>query len=224
MLLAKPAILVASFVTLATLAAGCVYSPLPSSVVYGSSNITGSTSTNGAPLIQQFTTNTASTDRNTPVTFTVVAHSQSGQPLQYTWSATKGLLSSNTGMNVSWKPSAADSGIATITLTVTDGTNTQTGSLNLDIGAASVTAAPSTAPASAAPSASTAPSATPTAAVSTSPKPSASASTAATPAASASASAAATSAASPAATGAASPAASPATASSAAASPSPTKS
>lgn len=112
-------------------------------------------------------------EKDGAITFTVVANAPSGAPLQYNWSSTKGTLSTNSGQVVSWRPTKADGsfepGLSTVTLIVSDGQYTTTGSVNIMIGergaaepqAAVPTPAPTPVPT---PTPTPTPSATPTAA------------------------------------------------------------
>jgi hypothetical protein len=71
------------------------------------------------------------------ITFTVVATDPAGLPLQFNWTATKGRLTANSGTAVAGAPVRADgaleTGICTVTVTVSNGSQTQSGSLNLQI-------------------------------------------------------------------------------------------
>lgn len=71
------------------------------------------------------------------ITFTVDAANQSSDLLQYNWKCSKGTLLSNSGSTVSWKPERGDgtleSGTATITVTVSDGSSTVDASANVFI-------------------------------------------------------------------------------------------
>lgn len=205
MQLVKPAI-VSVLIAIAGAAAGCVVTPGGTVTYSSSAGIYGGPAANSGsdPIIDQFTPSVNSVDKDGAMTFTVVAHAPSGRPLQFSWSATKGLLSGNTGRVVSWRPlkvdGTLDSGLATITVLVTDGQYTATGTANVMVAPAgtatlvgtSTNATPSTAPSAAASATPTpAASATPTPDASATPTPAASAT--ATPDASASADATATS-------------------------------
>lgn len=66
------------------------------------------------PVLQALTANpTATADKDAKITFTVVATSPTGAPLQYNWSATKGTLSSNTGQLITWSPTKSDGSLDT---------------------------------------------------------------------------------------------------------------
>ncbi len=71
------------------------------------------------------------------ITFTIVAENNNGELLQYNWKASKGTLLSNSGTTVSWKPERADgtleTGVSTITVTVSDSINTVDASANVFI-------------------------------------------------------------------------------------------
>lgn len=76
--------------------------------------------------------------RNDVITFTVRAESRyENEYLQYSWKTSKGTLLSNSGTTVSWKPERQDgvleSGIATITVTVSDGNFSSDASANVFI-------------------------------------------------------------------------------------------
>jgi hypothetical protein len=72
------------------------------------------------------------------ITFTVVATDPAGLPLQFNWTATKGRLTTNSGAAIAWAPVRADgtleTGTCTVTVTVSNGTQTTSGSLNLQVG------------------------------------------------------------------------------------------
>jgi hypothetical protein len=153
----------------------------------------------GEPIIQAMSAQpTQTSSKDDVVTFTVVATDPAGQPLQYTWSATKGTLSATTGQTVSWRPikmdGSVESGLATVSLVVSNGTQAKTGTVNIMIGAngaaqvsgGTTTGAATPSPAASAtasPAATAAPTASPSAAASATPSPAATAT--ATPAPSA---------------------------------------
>jgi hypothetical protein len=90
------------------------------------------------PIIAAFDYSPKSTlGKDDLVTFTVVATDPGGQPLQYTWTATKGRLTSNTGTATAWAPVRTDgnldAGLASVTVTVSNGVQTTSGTLNLQI-------------------------------------------------------------------------------------------
>ncbi|MBC7475677.1 MAG: hypothetical protein H7263_15435 [Candidatus Sericytochromatia bacterium] len=72
------------------------------------------------------------------ITFSVDASDQKSNALQYNWKSSKGTLLSNSGNTVSWKPlrgdSSLESGLATITVTVSNGDMTVDASANVFIG------------------------------------------------------------------------------------------
>jgi hypothetical protein len=206
MQLVKP-VVVSALIAIAGAAAGCVVTP--GTVTYsGSASIYDSSSpTNSGrePVIHAFTPSVTSIDKDGAITFTVVANAPSGRPLQYNWSATKGLLSGNSGQTVSWRPlkldGSLDVGIATITVILSDGQYSTTGTVNIQVTAGGTATVVGTSGAAASPSPSPAATATATPAPAASPSasPAASATPAATPTPEATATAA------PAASGAASP-------------------
>lgn len=91
------------------------------------------------PIIQAITPNpTAIARKDDVMTFTAVVHAPDGSVLDYTWSATKGYLSSTKGQMVSWTPQKADgsleAGIATIQVLVSNGKGgTAQASVNIQI-------------------------------------------------------------------------------------------
>ncbi len=66
----------------------------------------------------------------TPVSISAEATSGSGLDLSYTWGANGGSLSSNTGKSIVWTAPIA-AGVYIITLTVSDGTNVVTDTVNI---------------------------------------------------------------------------------------------
>lgn len=99
---------------------------------------------NQKPVINQFSANpTIATSKDDKITFTVVATDSDGDPLSYTWTATKGLLSSTTGQVTSWSPKRTDgeleNGVATISVIVNDGRQIETASVNIQIEAGKAT-------------------------------------------------------------------------------------
>lgn len=74
------------------------------------------------------------------ITFTVVANDPEGEALQYTWTSTKGLLTSNSGSSVAWRPLKADGsfepGLSNVTLIVSDGAKTSSATANIMISSA----------------------------------------------------------------------------------------
>jgi hypothetical protein len=159
MQMVKSAAIIASLLAFVGTMAGCVVSPLTDSGIYGSAGGTGGTYTSSAntgrePVIHAFDYSPKIIDANSAITFTVVASDPGQRPLQYNWSATKGLLSSTTGQAVSWRPVKADGtldgGIASVTVIISDGTYTTTGSLNINVANGTATLVPSMAPSAAA--------------------------------------------------------------------------
>lgn len=151
-------------------ASGCIVNTGTAADLYGATPVgtTQSAGSGRAPIIQALSHSPATAGKNDTITFTIVASDMENDVLQYNWAATKGLLTSNSGQVVAWKPTKADgsfeSGLATVSVIISDGRSTTTGSVNIMIdnqGQATVTS-PTTA-ASAAPVASTAPTAAPTA-------------------------------------------------------------
>jgi hypothetical protein len=125
---------------LPVLLAGCVVSVQP--------NPTGSGGFNGgqqaqvpgrSPIIQAFDYSPKTgVGKDDAITFTVVATDPGGQPLQYNWTSTRGTLTTNSGQAVSWRPTKMDGsydpGLAVVSLIVTNGAYTTTGSVNIMIG------------------------------------------------------------------------------------------
>ena len=104
----------------ATALTGCVVAVAPTVTPAGGQQAVTS------PIIQAIAPNpTAIAGRGATITFTVVAYSPTGAPLEYTWSATKGQLSATKGQMVSWAPlnqdGALEPGTATVQVIVTDG-------------------------------------------------------------------------------------------------------
>ena len=183
---------------LALMTSACVVSPIvtdgPGLIRGGNGGGSQAQGTN--PVIQMLTANPmATSDKDAKITFTVVANSPTGAPLQYNWSATKGVLSSTTGQIVYWSPTKADGSlenpgdaqISVIITTSNGGSVVGTAMVKVLAGGATqvistgaASPAPSMAP-SASPSA--APTAEPTAAASTEPSASPSASPSADPSA-----------------------------------------
>jgi hypothetical protein len=64
---------------------------------------------NRPPQVQQFSANPSERVKpNDIVSFTLVANDPDGDSLSYSWSATKGTLSSNKGLLNTWSPLQAD--------------------------------------------------------------------------------------------------------------------
>ncbi|MFN8671735.1 MAG: hypothetical protein U0457_06565 [Candidatus Sericytochromatia bacterium] len=75
------------------------------------------------------------TKKDDVITFSIKAESKSNEVLQYNWKSSKGTLLTNSGNTVSWKPinqnGNLESGLSTITVTVSDGTYTSDASANV---------------------------------------------------------------------------------------------
>lgn len=125
---------------LPALLAGCVVGVHPSGPnLPGNTGVQPGVSNGRAPIISAFTYSpTSGVGKDDAITFTVAANDVSGQPLQYNWSATQGTLSTNTGQAVSWRPTKPDGsfqpGLAVVSLIVSNGMHTTTGSVNIMIG------------------------------------------------------------------------------------------
>jgi hypothetical protein len=83
------------------------------------------TQPNRPPQVQQFSANPSERVKpNDIVSFTLIAHDPDGDSLSYSWSATKGTLSSNKGLLNTWSPLQADgtpdTGSATISVLIQD--------------------------------------------------------------------------------------------------------
>jgi hypothetical protein len=119
------------------------------------------------PIIDSFTQNISEVKAGQPVTFTVVAHDPNKAALQFNWSATGGVLSTNSGRVVSWDP-PTDPKTYTVTVVITNANGgVATGSLNMTVHPEALPAPlPTTAPAPVA-----IPTVTPTAAPTSTPAP-----------------------------------------------------
>jgi hypothetical protein len=103
-----------------------------------------------APIIDAFDYSPkAAIGKSDLLTFTLVAKDPGGKPLQLNWTSTKGQLTSNSGATVAWKPVKADgsldAGTATIMVVASNGTQTTTGSVTIQIaddGKATITTPP----------------------------------------------------------------------------------
>lgn len=86
------------------------------------------------PIIQSFTANPSNmVPQGQPITFTVVANDPGKQSLQFNWSATGGLLSTNTGRVVTWTP-PTQPGIYTVSTIITNARGgAVTGTQNLTV-------------------------------------------------------------------------------------------
>ncbi|MGE3725993.1 MAG: Ig-like domain-containing protein [Candidatus Sericytochromatia bacterium] len=77
---------------------------------------------NTPPIIQNLTANpTAKVAAEDKISFTVEATDAEKDALKYFWSSDSGQLSATEGYSVFWQPSKGKSGVATISLTVSDG-------------------------------------------------------------------------------------------------------
>lgn len=101
------------------------YDPTPT-YVYGSGGRN--------PIIQSFTANPTHTVTNgQPITFQVVAYDPEREPLQFNWSSTGGVLSTNTGQMVIWTPPTKP-GVYTVMVSISNGRGGYVmGSLNLTV-------------------------------------------------------------------------------------------
>jgi len=94
---------------------------------------------NRKPVINNLDVNPNSiTGPDDSMTFTINTYDPDGDSLNYEWSATKGMLSANKGLTVSWSPKKSngdiDTGLATITVIVDDNNGgTVSGSINIKI-------------------------------------------------------------------------------------------
>ena len=81
--------------------------------------------------------------KNDVITFSVVSNDPEGRPLQYNWTATKGILTANSGSTVSWRPikldSSFESGLTSVSVLVSDGVMTNTASVNIFINGENIT-------------------------------------------------------------------------------------
>lgn len=125
---------------LPALVAGCVVSVSPTGTTGpGSLGGTQAQAPGRSPIIHalDYSPKTG-VGKDDAITFTVVAADPQGQPLQYVWTATRGTLSTNSGQTVSWRPTKPDGsyepGLATVSLLVSNGAYTATGSVNIMIG------------------------------------------------------------------------------------------
>lgn len=151
--------------SIAVLAApGCI---VPVNGPIDGTSTTGS-SASGAIVIQGLSANPTGTDISAGdrITFTVNAFDNNGLPMQYSWSSTKGTMSSTSGQTAYWIPDDPSTGnliqgVATVQVLITDSSGaSQVGAVNLEVAPnPAPTPAPSSTPAA---SASPAPSATPT--------------------------------------------------------------
>lgn len=99
---------------------------------------------NRVPVIASFDYNPKSgITKNDVITFSVVSNDPEGKPLQYNWTATKGILTANSGSTVSWRPTKLDntfeSGLTNVSVLVSDGVMTNTASVNIFINGETIT-------------------------------------------------------------------------------------
>lgn len=99
---------------------------------------------NRVPVIASFDYNPKSgVTKNDVITFSVVSNDPEGKPLQYNWTATKGILTANSGSTVSWRPTKLDntfeSGLTNVSVIVSDGVMTNTASVNIFINGETIT-------------------------------------------------------------------------------------
>lgn len=140
---------------------------------------------NRTPVIASFDYNPKSgLTKNDVITFSVVANDPEGKALQYNWTATKGILTANSGSTVSWRPVKLDntfeSGLTNVSVLLSDGVMTTTASVNIFINGETITVdsnpvvnpSPSVSPV-VSPSATIAPSVNPTAVPTANPTPTA---------------------------------------------------
>ena len=116
----------------AAISSGCIF--------YAGPDVPVTPTGNRAPIISVFdySPKTGAT-KSDAITFTVTANDPEMAVLTYTWTSTKGTLSSNTGQSVSWRPTRADGsfepGLAQVTLIVSDGAQSTTSTANITIDA-----------------------------------------------------------------------------------------
>ncbi|MFN3430566.1 MAG: Ig-like domain-containing protein, partial [Candidatus Sericytochromatia bacterium] len=125
---------------IAATASGCIVEVAPVPPVGMSANAGATMGSGRAPIIQALDYSPKSmVGKNDAITFTIVANDVEGDVLQYNWASTKGLLSANSGQVVSWKAAKADGsfepGLTTVTVIISDGRSTTTGSVNIMIDA-----------------------------------------------------------------------------------------
>lgn len=107
----------------------------------GSPLQTGPGSRNHSPIIQQIIVNPSSiAGPDDILTLKALANDADGDGLRLTWQTTKGLLSSDQGELVTWKPKRPDgsvaSGVATVSVLASDNSGgTASASINITIGA-----------------------------------------------------------------------------------------
>lgn len=160
-----PTLLIAGAVALA----GCVITPVTGTAGSGGRG-------NDVPVIQGFTYSpNGAISKNDAIVFNVVAADPELQPLSYTWSATRGTLSTNTGQVVSWRPLKADGsfdpGLTQVTVLVSDGVQAKAATANIMIDAEGKATVQGTSGAQPTPAASATPAPTPTPAPTATPAP-----------------------------------------------------
>lgn len=95
--------------------------------------------TNQKPIIHSISANptNVAANKDDKITFTVVATDPDGDNLSYSWSATKGTLSSTGGQVTSWSPLRGDGklepGTATISVIIHDGKDVTNSAVNIQI-------------------------------------------------------------------------------------------
>ncbi|MDB5102203.1 MAG: hypothetical protein JWM80_6624 [Cyanobacteria bacterium RYN_339] len=106
---------------------------VPAYIEYDQPQYTTGSSSGDNPIIDSFTQNINEVKPGQPVTFTVVAHDPNKAALQFNWSSTGGVMSSNTGRVVSWEP-PTDPRTYTVTVVITNANGgVATGSLNMTV-------------------------------------------------------------------------------------------
>lgn len=109
-----------------------------------STTVTASNShVNRSPVISTFTANPSNEAKpGQAITFLVAANDPDTDPMQFTWSATGGNLSTNAGQAVSWTPPSTP-GTFSVQVVITDGKGgAALGAQNITVGADKVTLAP----------------------------------------------------------------------------------
>jgi hypothetical protein len=91
-------------------------------LVFGQNSAKTETQKNTPPIIQNLTANpTAKVAAEDKISFTVEATDAEKDTLKYFWSSDSGQLSATEGYSVFWQPGKGKSGVATVSLTVSDG-------------------------------------------------------------------------------------------------------
>lgn len=89
---------------------------------HGQTTRTTEVQKNTPPIIQSLTANpTAKVAATDKISFTVEATDAEKDVLKYFWNSDSGQLSANEGYSVFWQPGTGKTGIATVSLTVSDG-------------------------------------------------------------------------------------------------------